>query len=471
MYEHALLFALLAAGAGGQGMVTVKPPETDALLANPHCGWETFHRPADQDRNLPDWLPSTVYYLRWGWREVEPQPDQLNTKLIDDTLAAARRAGQTVAFRIMCCSSTPNGPYHPAWLTKVGGKVLKTTYGGPELEVPDLDDPVTLERHLSLIRRLGEQYDGNPDLDHVDLGSVGWWGEWHMSGGGPAKMPSNEHCQQIVDTYLQSFTKTPLVMLIGGGAQLAYACQHGTGWRADCLGDMGGFSQTWCHMKKGYPGWFKAARLDQTWRHAPIAYESCWDVRKWVEEKWSLRYIFNYALATHASYLNNKSAPLPDGDEVRPEIERFVRRLGYRLVLIQLQHPASIPAGGGLSLHSQWRNVGSAPCYRPYQVAWALRRGGQVVAKQLGATVSEWMPGEVDLFTDEFLAAPPELPPGPLNACDDTLRAPADLAAGEYELAVAVVDPATGGPVVRLGIEGRGDDGWYAVSRLRATAR
>jgi hypothetical protein len=28
---------------------------------------------------------------------------------------------------------------------------------------------------------LGARYDGHPDLDHVDLGSIGWWGEWHMS--------------------------------------------------------------------------------------------------------------------------------------------------------------------------------------------------------------------------------------------------------------------------------------------------
>ncbi len=41
-------------------------------------------------------------------------------------------------------------------------------------------------------------------------------------------------------------------------------------------------------------------------------------MRKWVNEGWSVRYIFNYALALHASYLNNKSAPLPDGPRFAP---------------------------------------------------------------------------------------------------------------------------------------------------------
>jgi len=31
-------------------------------------------------------------------------------------------------------------------------------------------------------------------------------------------------------------------------------------------------------------------------------------MRRWVKDGWSLRYIFNYALALHGSYLNNKSA-------------------------------------------------------------------------------------------------------------------------------------------------------------------
>jgi len=37
-------------------------------------------------------------------------------------------------------------------------------------------------------------------------------------------------------------------MLIGDADLLAYATARGAGWRADCLGDLGGFSPTWNHM-------------------------------------------------------------------------------------------------------------------------------------------------------------------------------------------------------------------------------
>jgi hypothetical protein len=282
-------------------------------------------------------------------------------------------------------------------------------------------------------------------------------------------MPSAANCRKIIDAYVSGFRKTPLVMLIGGGAQLVYACSKGAGWRADCLGDMGGFSANWCHMRKGYPQWYREAGLGEVWRRAPVAYETCWDMRKWVQEKWPLRYIFNYALATHASYINNKSAPLPTGPEVRPELERFLKRLGYRLVLREASHPASVRVGGTLRVSSVWQNVGSAPCYVPYRVAWRLKRGATTAALPSAHTVERWMPGTVEVFTEQFLKSPPDLPNGPLNPATDELRLPRDLPAGYYELAVAIVDPASNQPAVRLAIEGRNPGGWYAVSRVRVT--
>jgi hypothetical protein len=42
---------------------------------------------------------------------------------------------------------------------------------------------------------------------------------------------------------------------------LAYATGKGTGWRADCLGDLGFFSDTWNHM--------------DAWKRGPVAWESC----------------------------------------------------------------------------------------------------------------------------------------------------------------------------------------------------
>ena len=450
-------------------VVTVKPEETDQLLANPGMGWQTFHRTRDKDRNLPSWIPSTVHYARWGWGTLEPQPGRIDVAFLDNVLRESREAGQQLAFRVMCCSTTPKRPYHPAWLKDLGGRIIETRRrDGPRVRVPDLDDPIILGKHLDFLRRLGERYDGHPDIDHVDLGSVGWWGEWHMSGAENAKLPTLENRTKIVDAYLTAFKKTRLLMLIGGRECLTYAAKRGTGWRADCLGDLGGFSKTWCHMRKGYPAIIQQGGVRDVWKTAPVAWESCWDMRRWVAEKWPLRFIFNYALALHGSHLNNKSAPLPEGENIRPEIERFLRRLGYRLVLKELTHPAAARAGGTLALAMKWQNAGSAPCYRPYRLAYRLTsKAGHRQTAVSKITVDKWLPGSVELFTKEFFDGSWELPRGDVVEVRDRVDLPPDLPAGVYRLSIAVVGQESADPVIQLGIKGRGEDGWYALSDVQ----
>ena len=321
--------------------VRVAPEETNDILANPGMGWETFHRTADNDKNLPSWIPSTVHYARWGWRELEPKKSKIAYDFLDGVLKETREAGQKLAFRVMCCSPDKGRPYHPDWLQEIGGKILVADHNGvAPLPIPDMDDPIILDAHLDFIKRLGERYDGHPDIDHVDLGSIGWWGEWHLSGSKNCKVPTLENRMKVVDAYLNAFKKTPLVMLINGQECTAYATQHGTGWRADSMGDLGSFSPTWNHMRDAYPKWIREGKAEDAWKIGPIAYEPPLAVAEFVEKGRPLRWIFNYALACHGSYFSGKSGRLPDSAEFRRELERFLRRLGYRLVLKELKHPS-----------------------------------------------------------------------------------------------------------------------------------
>jgi len=449
-------------------LVTVVPQQTDELLANPGMGWETFHTTRDKDKNLPAWIPSTVHYARWGWSTLEPEPGKIDYAFLDKVLQETWQAGQRLAFRVMCCSTTRGWPYHPGWLEQIGGKVLIVDYENQkELLIPDLDDPLVLEAHLDFVRRLGARYDGHPHIDHVDLGSVGWWGEWHMSSSKMGKMPRIENCRKIIDAYLGAFRKTHLLMLVGGRECLGYAAERGTGWRADCLGDLGGFSKTWCHMRIAYPQLITEAGVGDVWKKAPVAWESCWDMRRWVKENWPLRFIFNYALALHGSYLNNKSAPLPGGVDVRQEIERFLRRLGYRLVLRELTHPKQARRSEPLVLKMKWQNVGSAPCYRPYCVAYRLTNDSGYTKVLVGKiTVENWMPGSIEVFTPKFLEEPADLPTGDIIEVADTVALPADMPPGVFYLAVGIVAERTEEPILNLAIKGRTAEGWYPLSEI-----
>lgn len=225
---------------------------------------------------------------------------------------------------------------------------------------------------------------------------------------------------------------------------MRHAIAKGCGFRADCLGDMGGFSKNWNHMKNLYPQMIEKTGAGDAWKVAPVAYESCWDMRKWVAEGWDVRGIFDYALATHASYLNNKSAPIPEG--TRPEVERFLKKLGYRLVLTELSHEPVVSAGAETMISMKWENVGVAPPYRDYLLAFRLTRDGNFSVVVTKESARGWLPGERTVSTG--------------------LRLPEDLAAGRYELAVGLVEPGGERPVIRLATQGRDADGWYPVSTI-----
>ena len=67
------------------------------------------------------------------------------------------------------------------------------------------------------------------------------------------------------------------------------------------------------------------------------------------------------------------------------------------------------------------------------------------------ADVRKWLPGDA--------------------VFEDPLFVPEDLAAGDYELSVALLDPITLQPGIRLAIEGRGSDGWYTLGKIRISSR
>jgi hypothetical protein len=201
-------------------------------------------------------------------------------------------------------------------------------------------------------------------------------------------------------------------------------------------------------MKNLYPDHIREAGLEDVWQTAPVAFETCGDMRTWAERGYDIESIFDWALEQHTSFINNKSAPLPEGS--RPAVERLLKRLGYRFVLREVSHDDTVARGDALEVRTTWENLGVAPCYADYAPAVSLvdATGRRVWTGLMEATTRDWLPGEF--------------------AVDGEFRLPEDLGAGEYSLQIAVVDKDSLDPVIRLANTGRLDSGWYGVSRLRA---
>ncbi len=448
MTACACLALVGTASADDAARVTVRPREIDDVLHNPGMGFTTSN---SFDGDVMAYPKSTVAYWGWYWDAVEPENGVYRWDLIDEVIETARSRGQRAAIRIMPTNGRGGAPQ---WYRDLGARGYDyESEAGPANWMPDHNDPLYLEHMGRLVREFGERYDGHSDIDHIDIRSLGHWGEWHFYFAARKQQITvqPEVRRALVDIYLDSFRKTPLVMLIGGGDELAYAVSRGAGWRADCLGDL---SPGWNHMKSFYQQALDAAGAGDAWKRAPVVFESCWTMQHWADSGWDVEFIFSEALRWHCSVFNNKSSPIPP--TLWGAVEAFQKQMGYRLVLRELTYPVEVRTGGILRIESTWHNRGVAPPYRKYIVAfrltpvrsWApspemariLECPGQEV------DVRRWLPGE--------------------HALDLELRLPEGLSAGRHRLDVALLDPFTREPAVQLAVEGRDAQGWYGVGEV-----
>lgn len=462
MHAHRLVcFFLLAAAlapSAGQRMVTVRPKESDEVLINPGIGFMTFQRfngdELNQGLKWTEGYPivyqefkgtlenknypfTSMAYFRVYWKFVEPEQGRYNWEMLDKALLTAHQRRQTLMLRVAPYGTGPDNDvpdWYRAMLGDESGKLPEKKWR------TDPEDPRYALHFGSMVRALGRRYDGHPDLESVDMAIVGAWGE----GAGSDRLTEKTR-RALVDAYLEAFRKTPLVMLLTDEKTNKYGIsRRNVGWRVDCLGDMGGFSPTWNHMFDYYPQAIVNFGMQDAWKRAPVTFEACWVMQHWKNQGWDIDYIIDQSLKWHISSFNAKSSAVPE--EWWPQVNRWLKRMGYRFVLRKFTYPAEVRPHGKLEFTSWWENQGVAPCYRRFLVALRLRNSQRKEILETDADVREWLPGDVIFDSAVFL--------------------PADMPRGEYQLDIGVLDPRTRKPSVKLAIEGRDPEGWHRLGAI-----
>jgi hypothetical protein len=419
--------------------------EYSGFLKIPGVGFQTFFRFEDEDYSLK-LMPfsSGSAYFRWMWEQIEPEEGQYNWDLIDSHLARARENGQTLEFRIML--EWP-GEYEvgiPEWLVDKGVNLRLTHCEDEDYYSPDLEDPLIKEYHTKLITALGERYDGHPDLGSVDIGSVGLWGEWHEYCH-PELMPSREERFAIIDLYYESFPNTPLIALVDDKEGIEYAAKKGrSAWRGDCWGNYLPEGSGWNHHADSY--WPAHNLIPEAWKNGPVALESCYTMKSWYSEGNAITRIVDDAIAWHATLAHNKSDYIPE--KYKSEIERLVMKLGFRLVLKNIDYDQVIEPASASTIKLDWENLGIAPPYRDHRVAFRLRDSRDSIQ---GAYISDqsirgWLPGKTSVEIEYPL--------------------PEELSEGKYTLELGLVFHSAPDRIVPIANEGRTGDGWYVAGTM-----
>jgi hypothetical protein len=448
----------------GEVIQRVRPRESFAYLGNPHKGTTTFQRfngdplypgttwndregPVEFkkfDGNLknPRYPDTTISYCRWLWSVIEPEKGKCRWDIIDGALEAARARGQTLQVRIQPFI----GDDMPKWYWEMGGVRLRKASRYGVLE-PDHNAPAYAKHWGEFVRAFGKRYDGHPNLESFDIAYGGACGEM----GGNATRAT---AAKLVDVYLRSFRKTQLVSMLGTHG-CRYAAKKGRklGWRADCFGDLRQSGRgavphglSWNHMYDAYPKEVIDDGVQEAWRAAPVTLETCWVVGHWHQQGWDVDWILEQGLKYHLSVFMPKSSYIPE--EWEEKIAEFNRRMGYRFVLRQMILPLEVKRGQRVKVQAWVDNVGVAPIYRPYRLAYRFRQGEKAAVVHSKQDVCKWMP-EHTWFSEG-------------------VEVPRALRPGTVELEVGIVDPKTNKPKVKLAIEGLSEDGWHPVAMVDA---
>ena len=459
-----------------QKIVTVRFDDSDEVLTNPGIGFMTFQRFNGDNTNegvgwteglpvnyqefkgslvTPDHPMTSIAYFRVYWKYVEPEMGKYNWEMIERVLKTAHERQQTLLLRIAPYGSgtKSNDPTDlPEWFRSLVGSRQEWIPEGTGWRV-DAEDPRYAQYFGKMISELGKRYDGHPDFEAIDMSIVGFWGE-----GRGSEILTPKTRETLVTAYTDNFKKTPLIMLLTDEKTNKLGLsQADVGWRVDCIGDLGFWADDkdkpgWTHMFDYYPQAIINFGMEYAWKRAPVSLEVCGTLNSWKGKRDScqycqgysveqLNYIIDETLKWHISSFNAKSSGVPD--EWRPDIDRWLKRMGYRFVLRSFSYPEYAVRGEKVMIKSWWDNRGVAPIYKKYLLALKLKNEQTSEVIITDTDITSWFPGD--------------------NLYDDGIFIPRDLPAGKYNLQIAIVDWQSHQPKVKLAIKGMNPEGWYPL--------
>ena len=428
--------------------VTFRPtsvPLSGDEIANPMRG---SYKSSGVPMSPPGW-PYVDSYVRYPWRVLEPSEGVYDFSAIEADLANASAHGGKLGIRLVAANSYDGGSSVPDYLMQQMAHGGWFTYPGTNKSVyaPDWNDPAFLNRAQALLDALSKQFADDPRLGFVDIGLYGDFGEWHLYNypqwNTPMTLPNK---QALVDMQVHAFPNTQLVMMVDDADALRYALSlsPAIGWRGDCLG-----TKHFDSIQSG-SAWDLAK---DRWKTAPVITEYCDPPRLDLAEQQVQSY--------HVSMIRNGNLPTWDSfsQAQQGQFDDENKLAGYRLVLDSVSLPESIARGAAFTVTSSWSNVGVAPDYLPENVVLQLRdpSSGRIVWQGLSNIQLKSLLPTTDYSTGKDTPA----------QTSDGWTLPQDVAPGEYQLEVTVLDPSGYYQPLDLAIQGRAADGSYPLGKVQ----
>ena len=292
-------------------------------LDNPLKGWCPFINAGAIHQ------PYSLVYHDASWKELEPQKGNFQFSAWESrdwNNPLAR--GKHVVFRVyLDYPGRPSGV--PEWLSAQGLKTRSyTDYGGGSS--PDYENPELVAGLERLIAALGKRYDKDPRVAFVELGTLGFWGEWHT-------YPHTEWFagaatqQRVVAAYRQAF---PDKILMGRDPDGVLGQQPWLGYFDDFLPSDTLGPEDW----KFLPKMQRSGRMDN-WKVAAVGGEmEPGAADNWLGKGYPVT--LTAITAAHMTWIGPYDPALdPNASpQFLANSQALVRRMGYQYALRDLHY-------------------------------------------------------------------------------------------------------------------------------------
>ncbi len=345
--------------------------------------------------------------------------------------------GKHIIFRVYVdYPSLPSGL--PDWLRKAG--VKETVYhdhGGGKS--PDYNHPLMTAGMERLIAALGKRYNKHPRIAFIQIGLLGFWGEWHTW---PREelyaSPATE--RRIIEAYKQSFPDKSLMVRYAKGFA---GQQKWIGFHDDMFPQDTDNGKDWSFLS----GLRKAQRTDN-WKVAVVGGEMVPNqAKRWLGEDFETT--LTMLNRSHFTWVGPYCPALEKSkdEEFRDSSEQMVRKMGYEFQITEVAHSAEVKTNQLAQVSLKGKNIGVAPFYYPWSVEWALFDSSGKVVKlhKTRWDIRNWQPGTFGEHAN--------------IACD--------IPPGTYRLGLGIRDPWQDRPAIRFANDLPVVDGWTIVSKLK----
>lgn len=366
-----------------------------APAINPLKGFVAYSNETSQrfDRSLE------FFYLPLN--ALMTDANRFNFSPIEQQLNAIQKRGNHAVFRVyLDYPGLPSGLPH--FLSKGEGAVtinVKTMVDDADqsrykVQSPNYENPKLKKAISEFIRALGSRYDGDPRIGFIQLGLLGFWGEWHtypFDGiqSTPNLMASKTTQMEIYRQFDNAFSKTKLLARYPNTA----LSNHNIGYHDDSFAVATLPKKDWHFLSL-----MSAAKETNKWKTEPIGGEIGIGVQSRIfnrlqEANNEHENFFEAVYKSHVSWLLTSSL-FTDEKVNTQNASTAAQAMGYEFYI----EAANIEKKGNEKIIAiQLKNTGVAPFYYPwtFQIGILNSQTKAVLAtSNTSVDITKIMPGE-----------------------------------------------------------------------------